>query len=164
MKPAAAMQVKTQVADFSQEEKMPICSCPLGIKVTFFCEMPADQCNGKAQDQTYYCLSCITNHPHQPKVISQIALQLHKKIFPSLEQIKEVYNQAKEKFEKFQSIISYFEEVSQNIPEDQRKDESTVQEDFDLLSDLQEEANILYQKAEQASFQFDIKQLLVYEA
>jgi len=34
--------------------------------------------------------------------------------------------------------------VSQNIPEDQRKDESTVQEDFDLLSDLQEEANILY--------------------
>jgi hypothetical protein len=77
-------------------------------------------------------------------VVSQLAQQLHKKICPSLEQIKEVYNQAKVKFEQFQNIISYFEEVSQNLPDDQRKEESTVQEDFDLLTDLQEEADILY--------------------
>jgi hypothetical protein len=39
-----------------------------------------------------------------------------------------------------------------------------VQEDFDLLFDLQEEAKALKEKVEQASFQFDIKQLLIYEA
>jgi hypothetical protein len=39
-----------------------------------------------------------------------------------------------------------------------------VQEDFDLLFDLQEEAKSLKEKVEQASFQFDIKQLLIYEA
>ncbi len=101
MKPSAAQQVKTHVADFTQEEKMPICNCPLGIKVTFFCDMPADQCNGKAQNQTYYCVSCIVNHPHQPKVVSQLAQQLHKKICPPLENIKEVYSEAVEKFERF---------------------------------------------------------------
>jgi hypothetical protein len=39
-----------------------------------------------------------------------------------------------------------------------------VQEDFDLLFDLHEEANILKQQVEQATFQFDIQQLLIYEA
>ena len=41
---------------------------------------------------------------------------------------------------------------------------STVQEDFDLLFDLQQEANTLKQKVEQASFEYDINQLLIYEA
>jgi hypothetical protein len=88
-------------------------------------------------------VSCLANHPHQPKVISQVAKELQQKIFPALENIKEVFNQAEEKMDQLQNIISYFEEVSQSMPEELKKEDPTIQEDFDSLTDLNEEVKIL---------------------
>ena len=50
------------MTDFCQEEKMPDCSCPLGIKATFYCDQSAEKCPARAKGQVYYCVSCIEDH------------------------------------------------------------------------------------------------------
>ena len=95
------MERKTHLADFHQEEKMPFCNCPLGMKAIFFCDQEGEACLGKQKGQIYYCTSCIQHHLHVPKVITVLVSNTAKELFSLFEEIKDIDTNANQKIEKY---------------------------------------------------------------
>ncbi len=125
-------QRKTTMADLCKEESMPMCSCNL-MRATLFCNR-IPKCNS---GQAYYCIDlCSEQHDHKNILITKATQQLSKDWSTLFEDIDLVFERAKSRYDRYEELIVYCEEVNGELDPQYQYKENTLFQDFEKLKDL----------------------------
>jgi predicted RNase H-like nuclease (RuvC/YqgF family) len=151
---------RTQVSDFFQEEHMPLCSCDSQLKATFFCFVEP-KCNG---GQVYYCADCCEEHEHKSVVISKKIREVSKQWNELISEILQVERQATYRYNSYEELIRYCDEVNRQLPKAQQiSEEGNLFADYTELSELKQWAQEQKSKVDTLVIKFKVVELLEME-
>jgi len=69
-------------------------------------------------EQVYYCADCCDQHEHKPIVISKKVKEMSREWNQLIAEVEYVERKASERFEQYEELIKYCDEVNQQLPKE----------------------------------------------